>query len=276
MLMASQEINYTGCPLICPGRSGSTFVVRLVKENLGINFEEWFSPLSYNSSFAAKNTSSKIEYLEYVYSIIRGKQPDFGIKITNDVCASVFWEDEIIENKDFLESLQSQQRAIVLTRINPLSAIISLLYSESTGIWHSDVPLNNIYQSTYPDALSKEHILSRACEYLDCEIRLLSLSSKHISDFQLFFFEDLLSDKEIFSRAILDYIAPGHLAKFELIIPTIKRIEKNEITYNKLRLILMNLAQTSPTLKELFYYRSKLIRDQRIFEKHHTFSKSQI
>jgi len=240
------------------GRSGSSICAELVNSNLGIKFEEWFSPNRYNFLLSKGIYTNKSSYLLYVFFLLQGGDSKKGIKITPHVFASDYWEQNITANPIFIESAKVSDDAILLIRQNPLDTIKSYIYSGITGNWHSDQPI--VPGKNLSDEELFKYANSRSLYILKSEIRLIHLVNELHDDFKLFFYEDINVNREQFMCNLLSCFTEKPFLIDHLVIPKMGKLTKEHLIEEKIEVVLQQVISGNEQIQTLLKERDFMLK----------------
>jgi hypothetical protein len=255
--------------VITPGRSGSTFVTDLILKNTGVNVYEWFSPYSYNTCLERKDTSSKDEYLGYVYSVARGEQREYGIKITPDICSVDYWGRDVLKDPMFGRSFGEKFSIVALMRLSLSDAVKSNIYSAITDEWHQGAANARISLGSSHFKLSLNDVIGRYAEIIDSEIKIFQWVVTTFNAVPLFFYEELYHDKEKFSKELLKHLEIAPVSALQKSIPDNKLMNKN---HQLLSLIsdVVSQAEKDDYIRELILARARIYKEIGLFSMHHS------
>jgi hypothetical protein len=255
-------------PVYTTGRSGSSFCAELVKLNLGITLDEWFSPNRYDYLSSKGIYSSKNSYLLYVFFLLQGGDSKKGVKVTPHVFASNYWEQNISRNPIFIESIKKSDDAILLIRQNSFDTIKSYIYSGITGVWHSDAPIKP--KKNLSDEELFQFVTTRAIHILNSEINLIQLIYETQGNYKLFFYEDIYVNREQFMRNFLSCFTLEPFINNPLVIPNKEKLTKDHVIEELIETILKKIILSNQKIETLLKQRDFMLNACGTYDHHHT------
>jgi len=254
--------------LFTTGRSGSSYCAEIVKANLGVTLEEWFSPSRYDYLHSRGIYSSKKSYLLYVFFLLQGGDSTKGVKVTPHVFASKYWEQNILTNPLFIESVTRADDAILLIRKNPIDTVRSYLYSMITGMWHANSPIQP--QKNLSDEELFDFVITKAIYILGCEIQMIQLVHETQSNYKLVFYDDIEVNREQFVRNFLSCFTSAPYTNDLILTINNEKLTKDHLIEERIETVLNKVTLNNQKIETLLKQRDFILKACSVHEHHHS------